>query len=192
MADNKKNIDTEFEDEEKKDQELNEGKDHEQGIEEGPSKTSHKERQPNHFGWKNLSLIIVFLAFIVALGVFYSLGGLSRFTRQDQFSTINIVPSNLSEEILSPFYIQGQSGSEASLIRIDLSIVWDGLASVRFAKIKLQLRNALFEYFNDMASQNQDEFKNMSTDLEAGIQNIICESLNVKGIVVKIKEISCF
>jgi len=191
MADNKEIIDIGVEDKERKDQEITRGEDHGLGTEEGPTNTSRKERHLYPFRWKFWSLIVFFLVFIVLSGVLFTLEKLPIFTRKDTFSEINIVPSNLSEEILSPFYIQALSGSE-SFIRIDLSIVWDGLALVRYTKLKLRIRNDLYEYFNNMVTQEQKNFKNMSSDLEAGIHDIICESLNVNGIVVKIKEISCF
>ena len=193
MADNEEIIGIGSEDEEEtEDHDLNEGEDNDSGIGEGVDKASPKRESLGRFGWIILSLLGVFAAVIVVMGVLFGPEVVSRFTRQDLFTQIDMPPSSLSEEILSPFFILMPSGSEYSLIRIDLSTVWDGLASVRYTKIKLQIRNDLYEYFKDMVAQKENDLENMSIDLETGVQEIICEALNITGIVVKIKEINYF
>jgi len=193
MADNEEIIGIGSEDEEEtEDHDLNEGEDNDSGIGEGVDKASPKRESLGRFGWIVLSLFGVFAVAIVVMGVLLGPEVVSRFTRQDLFTQIDMPPSSLSEEILSPFFILMPSGSEYSLIRIDLSAVWDGLASVRYTKIKLQIRNDLYEYFKDMVAQKENDLENMSIDLETGVQEIICEALNISGIVVKIKEINYF
>ena len=193
MADNEEIIGIGSEDEEEtEDHDLNEGEDNDSGIGEGVDKASPKRESLGRFGWIVLSLFGVFAVAIVVMGVLLGPEVVSRFTRQDLFTQIDMPPSSLSEEILSPFFILMPSGSEYSIIRIDLSTVWDRLGSVRYTKIKLQIRNDLYGYFKDIAAQKENDLKNMSIDLETGVQEIICEALNITGIVVKIKEINYF
>jgi len=97
----------------------------------------------------------------------------------------------LSEKILAPFFIPAPVDSSRNVARIDLSVVWDGLAAVRFKTKELQIRDHLYQYALDLAKESED-LNNKLSFLEAGMSRIFRESLGVKNLVVKIREINYF
>jgi hypothetical protein len=102
---------------------------------------------------------------------------------------ISVDEDNLREEMLSPFFIP--PGPVDDTIRIDLSIIWDGLASVRFKKKELNLRNMMYEKFYTMAEQNQDLNEKIPY-LENEVSSMLRSSLGVQNLEIKIKEIRYF
>lgn len=102
---------------------------------------------------------------------------------------VKIDEDNLSEEILSPFFIPPGLADDA--IRIDLSVIWDGLASIRFKKKELVLRNMMYEKFYTIAEQNPDLNKKLSY-MEDEVSSMLRSALGVQNLVIKIKEIRYF
>lgn len=137
--------------------------------------------------------------FIIILGMLLGVSGLGIKYAPEQFSfllkkyykapEVSVDEDNLTEEMLSPFFIP--PGAEENTIRIDLSIVWDGLASIRFKKKELNLRNMMYEKFYDIAKQNQDLNENIPY-MENEVSSMLRQSLGVQNLVVRIKEIRYF
>jgi hypothetical protein len=127
---------------------------------------------------------------ISGLGIKYAPDRFS-FLTEKKFKTpeISIDEDNLREEILSPFFIP--PGPVDDTIRIDLSIIWDGLAAVRFKKKELNLRNMMYEKFYNIAEQNQDLNKKIPY-LESEVSSMLRRSLGVQNLEIKIKEIRYF
>jgi hypothetical protein len=100
----------------------------------------------------------------------------------------DIKDDNLTEENLSPFFIPPSSHLSRGAVRIDLSAVWDGLASVRYRKNELQTRSRLYDYITGVAEKNED-LNLVISDMEEGMNRILQESLGVRGLTVRIKEI---
>lgn len=135
-------------------------------------------------------IIPVLILAISGLGIKYAPEHFSFLMKKDfQTPEVSIDEDNLSEEILSPFFIP--PGPADDTIRIDLSIIWDGLASIRFKKKELYLRSMMYEKFYEVASQNQDMNKKIP-DLENEVGSMLRSSLGVQNLVVKIKEIRYF
>lgn len=101
---------------------------------------------------------------------------------------IDINNDNLSEEILSPFFIPPSDKSSRSAVRIDFSVIWDGLASVRFNKKELRIRNDLSKFITDYANRTDDLNDNISY-LEQEMSVFFRKALGVRDLAVKIKEI---
>ena len=137
--------------------------------------------------------------FFVILAVILVILGLATFYMPDRFpflskmkytdQEIEIDEDNLREEILSPFFIP--PGPAKDTIRIDLSVVWDGLASVRFKKKELSLRNMMYQKFYTIAEQNPDLNQKISY-MENEVSSMLRGALGVQNLVVKIKEIRYF
>lgn len=100
----------------------------------------------------------------------------------------DIKDDNLMEENLSPFFIPPSSGSSHGAIRIDLSAVWDGLTSIRFQKNELRTRSRMYDYMMEVAEKNED-LHSIIPVLEEEMGSIVQESLSVRGLAIRIKEI---
>jgi len=137
--------------------------------------------------------------FFIILGIIMFITGVRMKYAPDHFSflmknkikipEVKIDEDNLSEEILAPFFIP--PGPADDTIRIDLSIVWDGLASIRFKKKELSLRNMMYEKFYEIAEQKLDLNEKIPY-LENEVSSMLRSSLGVHNLVVKIKEIRYF
>ncbi len=148
-----------------------------------------KVKKSGNKKWIFLIILGILLA-ISGLGIKYAPNRLPFLTNKKFNNTeINIDEDNLSEEILSPFFIP--PGPSDNTIRIDLSIVWDGLASVRFKKKELGIRKMMYDKFYNMAEQNQDLNEKIPY-LENEVSSMLRSTLGVQNLVVKIKEIRYF
>ena len=137
--------------------------------------------------------------FIIILGMILGISGFGILFKPEQFQflmkksfkthEVKIDDNNLSEEILSPFFIP--PGSSDDTIRIDLSIIWDGLASVRFRKRELSIRSMMYDKFNEIAGQYQDMNEKIPY-IEDEVSSMLQNSLGVQNLKVKIKEIRYF
>lgn len=106
-------------------------------------------------------------------------------------SSTKIDEDNLSEEMLLPFFIPHHIGLSKGAARIDLSVIWDGLASVRFKKKELQIRDNLYGYIVDFSKKNGD--LSIKTSLmENEMSEMLRKFLGGGNLVVKIKEINYF
>lgn len=101
---------------------------------------------------------------------------------------IDINNDNLSEELLSPFFIPPSNKSSRGAIRIDFSVIWDNLASLRFNKKELKIRSDLSKFITDFANSTDDLNENISY-LEQEMGVFFRNALGARDLVIKIKEI---
>ncbi|MBW2609906.1 MAG: hypothetical protein JRC68_06145 [Deltaproteobacteria bacterium] len=147
-----------------------------------------------HIFRHKLILISVLVSILIITGLWLKFGPdllKSLGKDRDLASLTDIVEGNLREEILAPFFIPTLSGASRGAARIDLSVVWERLAAVRFKKKELQIRDHLYRHALALAKETEDLNSKVSL-LEAGMSRIFRESLGVKNLVVRIKEIHYF
>ncbi|MBW1765903.1 MAG: Got1/Sft2-like family vesicle transport protein [Deltaproteobacteria bacterium] len=121
-------------------------------------------------------------SFLLALGSFFILIGLGitigpkwlndHKKRHPVFKSGGTFQDNLQEEGLSPFFIPLPPGSPKRVVVIDFSVIWDGLASVRFKKKELKIR------------------EQKAALLETEMSRIFRESLGIESLEIKIKQIN--
>ncbi len=167
---------------------LSAGKDNNSGADEKPVNSDKKSGKKK---WVFILPIII----VVLLGTFFL--GLKfmpenfrfLFKKDVEYGKIIIDEEKLSEEALSPFFIP--PGPENKTIRIDLIIVWDSLASIRFRKNELVIRNMIYERFYEIAQKHKDLNAQISY-LENEVSIMLRKSLGVQNLIVRIKEIRYF
>ena len=98
---------------------------------------------------------------------------------------------HLQENTLSPFFIPLPPDSSNRVLVIDFSVVWDGLASVRFEKKKLLIRNKLYSRILKLA-QRKKNLHEKGTYLEREISRIFRKSLGRDDLTVRIKTIKAY
>jgi hypothetical protein len=147
-----------------------------------------KKKKTGKIKW--ILLIIAVLPGISGLGIKYAPDRFSYLMKK-KFDTpdVSIDEDHLREEILSPFFLP--PGPTSDTIRIDLSIIWDGLASIRFKKKELSVRNMMYEKFHNIAEQNRNLNEKIPY-LENEVSSMLRSSLGVQNLTVKIKEIRYF
>ncbi len=148
------------------------------------------EKKSGKKKWIFIFLIFVVLLGISGLGLVYMPERFSfLFKKNFDYTETSIDDDNLSEEALSPFFIPPEP--ESKTIRIDLSIVWDALASVRFRKNEQVIRNMMYEKFYEMSKQHSD-LNEQKTELENEIDSMLRKTLGVQNLKIRIKEIRYF
>lgn len=100
-----------------------------------------------------------------------------------------IFQDNLQEEGLSPLFIPLPPGSPKQVVVIDFSVIWDGLASVRFKKRELKIRDCLYGHIVGIAEKNEDLQQKVAL-LETEMSRIFRESLGMESLEIKIKQIN--
>lgn len=98
---------------------------------------------------------------------------------------------NLTEELLSPFFIPPVAGSSKGAVRIDLSAIWDGLSAIRYKQKEFRLRSRVYEYICDLAEENEDLNEKIPY-LENELGMMFRQFLGAQNLVIKIKEIRYF
>lgn len=94
---------------------------------------------------------------------------------------------NLWEEKLSPFFIPLPPNGSCRALVIDLSVIWDGVASFRFRKMELRIRNRLYDFTVNLAKRK--DLKENAPLLETEMGRILKESLSTEELAIKIREI---
>ena len=143
--------------------------------------------------WILLSVLGLFLA-MAGIGVTFFAPDLLR-RKEDakqetklNFPLAKINEDNLKEEGLSPFFIPPSTIPSRDAIRIDLSVIWDGLSSIRYKKKELRIRNDIFKYIIKVAEET-DELNSRIPVMEEEIGKLLQESLGTGDLVIRIKEI---
>ncbi|RPI77000.1 MAG: hypothetical protein EHM45_10860 [Desulfobacteraceae bacterium] len=95
------------------------------------------------------------------------------------------------EEKLNPFFIPILVGEQQGIAVIDFSVIWDGLASVRYKKTELEIRDTLFEHMKSLAEKDEN-FKDQALFLEEDMARILRRALGVEDLKVKIKDIKLY
>jgi hypothetical protein len=146
------------------------------------------EKTPGSKKWILFSGIFLILVFVgVGIRWMPNLLPLKKDFPSDSMLT-DMKDENLMEENLSPFFIPPSSGSSRGAIRIDLSAIWDGLTSIRFRKNELRTRSRMYDYMMEVAEKNED-LHSIIPVLEEEMGRIVQESLSVRGLAIRIKEI---
>ena len=138
-------------------------------------------------------------SFLLALGSFFILIGLgitigprwlnNQEEKRPGIKQDGLFQDNLREEGLSPFFIPLPPSSSKRLVMIDFSVIWDGLASVRFNKVELKIRDYLYRYIVELAERGED-LQQKTALLETETSRIFREWLGMENLEIKIKEIN--
>lgn len=102
-----------------------------------------------------------------------------------------ISQESLKEESLSPFFIPLSRNKNRRMARIDLSVVWSALASVKYSKNELRIRDQMFSQLISFAGENKD-LDNGQSLLENDLKGILQNSLGIYNLEVKVREINYF
>lgn len=113
--------------------------------------------------------------------------GLIKGKRTVDYS-IDLTNDNLQEEGLSPFFIPPSSDLSRGAVRIDLTVIWDGVASVRYKNNELRVRAEVYDYLTSLAGKSED-LNLQKTIMEEGMTGIFRKSLGTKDLAIKIKEL---
>ncbi|MBW1803964.1 MAG: hypothetical protein JRJ85_24930 [Deltaproteobacteria bacterium] len=159
-------------------------------TEENPSQS------PSRSGRRRYKWMIFSMVGILLIGSGYAV--LDRFGR-DIFDKWNhrskplkiTDKDHLQENILSPFFIPLPPDSSNRMLVIDFSVIWDGLASVRFEKKKLLIRNKLYGHISKLA-QKKKNLKERNNYLEREMSRIFRKSLGREDLAVRIKAIRVY
>ena len=156
--------------------------------EEQIEKPGIEKKKSGRIKW--IFIILVMLMGISGLGIKYAPDRFSFFMKKKFIiPEVSIDEDNLREETLSPFFIP--PGPAGNTIRIDLSVIWDGLASIRFKKKEFTVRNMMYEKIYTIAEQNRDLNEKIPY-LENEVSSMLRSSLGVQNLAVNIKEIRYF
>ena len=142
--------------------------------------------------WIILLSLICLLLLVTGPGIKIGKKYLPGLKQQDPVISLNeSIKDNMREDDIAPFFIPLPPHSSKGVIRIDLSVIWDGLASVRYVKKELHIRNHLYRYMTSFVKKEQDLISKTSS-LELEITRVFKELLDVNDLVIKIKEINSF
>ena len=108
--------------------------------------------------------------------------------KRSHVTPVDLTNDNLKEEGLSPFFIPPSTDLSRGAIRIDLTVIWDGVASVRFKTGELRIRSEVYDYLKKIAEQNPD-LDSQKSAMEDGMSGIFRKSLGVNDLAIRIKEI---
>jgi hypothetical protein len=92
------------------------------------------------------------------------------------------------EEALSPFFVPLPATSSERVAVVDFTVIWDGLASVRFKRKELQIRDSLYRYILERAKKGED-LQEKAPILEAEMSRTFQESMGSKEIEIRIKRV---
>jgi hypothetical protein len=187
MADKKK--DKEAPEKEEKEETSNDAPPTDEGEKAGDGKKPQPAKKKS--GKIKWIIIIVIVVMLGASGIGYVFMP-ERFHNlfKKEFKGPEIInEGNLSEENISPFFIPPGPADKA--IRIDLTIVWDGIASLTFKKNEVSARNMMSERFYKLAGEHQD-LNVIKSEMENEIGSILRSSLGVQSLIIRIKEIRYF
>jgi hypothetical protein len=101
---------------------------------------------------------------------------------------VDLTGDNLKEESLSPFYIPPSSDLSRGAVRIDFTVIWDGLAAVRYKAGELRVRAEVYDYLNGTAGKTAD-LTSQKPVMEEEMSAIFRKTLGVNNLAVRIKEL---
>jgi hypothetical protein len=163
-------------------------------IAEATSTIKEKGRRPSsifHVKWIILLFSIGIIGAIVGLGMRFGPQYLPDWRKKPLVSPTEPVKDNMREEPMAPFFVPLPPGTSKGVIRIDLSLIVDGLAYFHYSKKDVQARDRLYKYLVDKAGKDQDLNAQISF-LEMEMSAILRESLGVNSVLVRIREVKAF
>jgi hypothetical protein len=101
---------------------------------------------------------------------------------------IDLTNDNLQEESLLPFFIPPSSDLSRGAVRVDLTVIWEGLASVRYKSGELRIRAEVYEYLLEVAGKSED-LNAQKAVMEEEMSGIFKKALGVKDLAIRIKEL---
>jgi len=102
-----------------------------------------------------------------------------------------ILQEPLSEESLSPFFIPLSVDGNRKMVRVDLTVIWSVLASVKYRKNEIRIRDQMLHHLSSLTRENRD----LTTGpdwLENDLRGILQASLGIYNLEVKVREIKYF
>jgi len=102
--------------------------------------------------------------------------------------SIDLTNDNLQEQGLPPFFIPPSADLSRGAVRLDLTVIWDGVASVRYKNNELRVRAEIYDYLVALAERNGN-LDSQKTVMEEGMSGIFRKSLGTKDLAIKIKEL---
>jgi hypothetical protein len=105
------------------------------------------------------------------------------FTGEDQV--------DMREEPMAPFFIPLPPGSFKEVVRVDFSIISDGLASLQYFEKEVQARDRLYKYLADKAKKDPNLNTQLSL-LETEMAGILRDLLGVNSVLIRVKEVKVF
>jgi len=135
-------------------------------------------------------LIMLLLGALIAIGITVN----SKYLEKEKPPTpISRTMSfdSLKEESLSPFFIPLTSDKNIRMVRVDLSVIWSALASVKYKKNELQIRDQMFSHLRLFTRDNGDS-NNGDDLLENNLKEILQKSLGIYNLEVRVREINYF
>ena len=99
------------------------------------------------------------------------------------------IGKDLLEEGLSPFFIPLPPDASGQVVIIDFSVIWDGMASVRFKKMESQIRDHLYRVIKKFA-EREDSIEQKTHFLETEMSRILKTSLGMEDLEIRIKGIN--
>jgi len=103
-------------------------------------------------------------------------------------SSIDLTKDNLQEEGLLPFFIPPPDDLSRGAVRVDVTVIWDGVASVRFKTNELRIRSEVYDYLRKTAEKTPD-LNSQKTVMEEEMSGIFRRSLGVQDLAIRIKEL---
>jgi hypothetical protein len=173
------------------DEEIEESDSEDEGGEKGASETSGKSGIHKGISFRKWLLYGVPVLILIVCGVAILLkpGLLNMITgKKPAIPSIDLSNDNLQEATLSPFFIPPSSDLSRGAVRVDLTVVWDGLAAVRYKSNELRIRAEAYEYLVKFA-ENAVDLNSQKAVMEEGMSGIFRTSLGVKDLAVRIKEL---
>lgn len=101
---------------------------------------------------------------------------------------VDLTGDNLKEESLSPFFIPPSPDLSRKAMRIDLTVIWDGLAAVRYKSGELRVRAEAYDYLKGLAEKAED-LSSQKAVMEDEMGAIFRKDLGVNNLAIRIKEL---
>jgi hypothetical protein len=162
--------------------------------EESGSEDKEKKDAPGSKGkvgiFKGISkkwLLLGVLIFILFAGGAIALLTLTSGKKQS-LPPVDLTGDNLKEESLSPFFIPPSPDLSRKAVRVDLTVIWDGLAAVRYKSGELRVRAEAYDYLKSAAEKTED-LNSQKSVIEEEMGVIFRKDLGVNNLAIRIKEL---
>ena len=141
--------------------------------------------------WVTLIITLSLIGGLMVMGFKFGKQYLPGQHNEALMSPSESIKDNMREASIAPFFVPLSPGSLKNMVRVDLYVVWDGLASVRYSNKELHTRDRLYGFLTELVKKNQDLNSQVSF-IEAEMSRIMRESIGVNDVVIRIMEIKAF
>jgi hypothetical protein len=128
--------------------------------------------------------IPVFIIFTVGAIALLSLMG----DKKKTLPQVDLTGDNLKEESLSPFFIPPSPDLSRGAVRVDFTVIWDGLAAVRYKSGELRVRAEVYDRLKGIA-ENTADLSSQKAVMEEEMGAIFRKTLGVANLAIRIKEL---